>query len=156
MANEPLVTIVGNLTADPEVKFLDSGVAVASFTIASTPRTFDRQSNDWKDGETLFMRASAWREFAENIGQNLHKGQRVIAQGNLRQRSFKDKEGNDRTTVELDVQEIGAVIARTKPNAQRAGQGSSAQSGPWQSADIQGGQDTWQGASQGFDPNAPF
>ena len=147
MANETVITIIGNLTADPEVKFLDSGVAVASFTIASTPRV--RTNDEWVDGETLFMRASAWRELAENIGQNLRKGQRVIAQGNLKQRSFKDKEGNDRSVIELDVQEIGAAIARTKPNAQRAGQ-------PQRGLSAQSDQDTWQGASQGFDPNAPF
>lgn len=120
MANETVVTVVGNLTADPELKYLESGVAVVSFTIASTPRVFDKASNDWKDAETLFLPASAWREFAENIAAGLHKGAHVVAQGNLKQRNW-EKDGEKRSRIELDVTEIGLAVLRTKPNAQRAG-----------------------------------
>lgn len=146
--NEPLVTIVGNLTADPEVRQAGNSTVV-NLTIASTPRTFNRQTNDWEDGETLFMRASAWRDFAENIGQGLRKGQRVIAQGNLKQRSFKDKDGNDRTALELDILEIGPAIQRNKPNAQRAGQ---PHQQPAQQPVVPTQPATW----AEYDPNAPF
>lgn len=118
--NEPQVTIVGNLTRDPEVRQAGNSTVV-NFTIASTPRTFDRQTNDWKNGETLFLDCSAWREFGEQIAETLQKGSRVIAQGALKQRSFEDKEGNRRTVFELDVQEIGPLVPRTRPNTQRAG-----------------------------------
>ncbi|MGO2660454.1 single-stranded DNA-binding protein [Mycetocola reblochoni] len=110
MAGETVITVVGNLTADPELRYTQSGLAVANFTIASTPRTFDRQSNEWKDGEALFLRASVWREFAENVAGSLTKGQRVIAQGRLRQRSYDTKEGEKRTVIELEVDEIGPSL----------------------------------------------
>ncbi len=110
MANETPICVIGNLTADPELRFTQSGVAVASFTIASTPRTFDRQSNEWKDGEALFLRCSIWRDAAENVAESLEKGSRVIAQGNLKQRSFTDRDGNQRTSIELDVMEIGPSL----------------------------------------------
>lgn len=110
MANEPIITVVGNLTGDPELRFTQSGVAVANFTIASTPRTFDRQSSEWKDGETLFMRCSLWREAAENVAESLAKGMRVIAQGRLTQRSYDTREGEKRTVVELQVDEIGPSL----------------------------------------------
>ena len=110
MANDTVLTVIGNLTADPELRFTQSGVAVASFTIASTPRTFDRQSNEWKDGEALFMRCSIWRDAAENVASSLEKGARVVAQGRLKQRSFTDKEGNNRTVIEMDVDEIGPSL----------------------------------------------
>ena len=130
MAGETVITVVGNLTADPELRFTNSGVALASFTIASTPRTFDRQSNEWKDGEALFLRCTVWREYAENVANSLTKGARVIARGNLRQRSFETKEGEKRTSYELDVDEIGpslryatAQIARTQSRGQGGGFG---------------------------------
>ena len=125
MANDTQITVIGNLTADPELRFTQSGVAVASFTIASTPRTFDRQTNEWKDGEALFMRSSVWRDQAENVAESLSKGDRVIAQGNLKQRSFTDREGNNRTSIELDVEEIGPSLkyATAKPNKKPRGQG---------------------------------
>ena len=125
MANDTQITVVGNLTADPELRFTQSGVAVASFTIASTPRTFDRQSNEWKDGEALFLRSSVWRDQAENVAESLEKGSRVIAQGNLKQRSFTDREGNNRTSIELDVTDIGPALlyATAKPNKKPRGQG---------------------------------
>ncbi|WP_347038592.1 single-stranded DNA-binding protein [Glutamicibacter halophytocola] len=110
MAGETVITVIGNLTADPEPRFTPSGSAVANFTIASTPRTFDRQSNEWKDGEALFLRASVWREAAENVAETLTKGMRVIAQGRLRSRSYDTKEGERRTVMELEVDEIGPSL----------------------------------------------
>ncbi|PYF96268.1 single-strand binding protein [Georgenia satyanarayanai] len=110
MAGETVITVVGNLTADPELRFTPSGAAVASFTVASTPRTFDRQSNEWKDGETLFMRCSVWREAAENVAESLAKGNRVVVQGRLVQRSFETREGEKRTVVEMQVDEVGPSL----------------------------------------------
>ena len=108
--NETSITVIGNLTSDPELRYTQSGLAVANFTIASTPRTFDKQANDWKDGDTLFLRASCWREFAENVAGGLTKGTRVIATGRLKQRSYETKEGEKRTSIELEVDDIGAAI----------------------------------------------
>lgn len=128
MAGETIITVVGNLTADPELRFTPSGAAVANFTIASTPRTFDRQSGEWKDGEALFLRCSIWREAAENVAESLTKGQRVIAQGRLKARSYETKEGERRTSMELDVDEIGPSLrfATASVNRnQRSGGGSS-------------------------------
>lgn len=125
MAGETIITVVGNLTADPELRFTQSGAAVASFTVASTPRTFDRQANEWKDGEAMFLRCSIWRDAAENVAESLEKGMRVIVQGRLKQRSFTDREGNNRTTIELDVDEIGPSLryATAKPQRQQRGGG---------------------------------
>ncbi|VXB24126.1 single-stranded DNA-binding protein [Citricoccus sp. K5] len=109
MAGETIITVVGNLTSDPELRFTPSGAAVANFTIASTPRTFDKQSNEWKDGETLFLRASIWREAAEQVAESLTKGTRVIAQGALKMRAY-EKDGQKRTSTELDVHEIGPSL----------------------------------------------
>lgn len=123
MANEPVITVTGNMVADPELKFLPNGAAVASFTIASTPRNFDKQSNEWKEGEPLFLRASVWREAAENAAATLQKGMRVIAQGRLKSRSYETKEGEKRTSLELEIEEIGpalryatATVTRTQKN----------------------------------------
>ena len=110
MAGETVITVVGNLTADPELRFTPSGAAVASFTVASTPRTFDRQTNEWKDGEALFLRCSIWRQAAENVAESLQRGMRVIVQGRLQQRSFETREGEKRTVVELEVDEIGPSL----------------------------------------------
>ena len=110
MANETVLTIVGNLTADPELRFTNSGIPVASFTVASTPRTFDKQANEWRDGDALFMRCSAWRDMAENVAESLTKGARVIVQGRLQQRSYTDKEGNQRTGIDLQVDEVGPSL----------------------------------------------
>ena len=110
MAGETTITVIGNLTNDPELRFTPSGSAVANFTIASTPRTFDRQSNEWKDGETLFLRAAGWREMAENIAESLTKGMRVIVSGRLKSRSYDTKEGEKRTVIELEVDEIGPSL----------------------------------------------
>ncbi|KQN99665.1 single-stranded DNA-binding protein [Arthrobacter sp. Leaf234] len=128
MAGETVITVIGNLTNDPELRFTPSGAAVANFTIASTPRTFDRQSNDWKDGETLFLRASAWKDMAENVAESLTKGTRVVAQGRLKSRSYDTKEGEKRTVMELEVDEIGpslknasAKVIRTQGPGTRGG-----------------------------------
>lgn len=108
--NETILTIVGNLTAEPELRQTSSGVAVASFTVASTPRNFDRQANEWKDGDALFMRCSAWRDLATNITASLTKGSRVIVTGRLQQRSYQDREGNNRVSLELQVDEVGPSL----------------------------------------------
>lgn len=110
MAGETVITVVGNLTADPELRYTQGGLPVANFTIASTPRNFDRQANEWKDGEALFLRASVWREFAEHVASSLSKGSRVIAQGRLKQRSYETKEGEKRTSIELEIEEIGPSL----------------------------------------------
>ena len=126
MAGDTIITVVGNLTADPELRFTPSGAAVANFTVASTPRIFDRQSSEWKDGDALFMRCSIWREAAENVAESLTRGSRVIVQGRLKQRSYETREGEKRTVVELEVDEIGPSLryATAKVNkASRSGGG---------------------------------
>jgi single-strand DNA-binding protein len=110
VAGETIITVVGNLTADPELRYTQNGLAVANFTIASTPRNFDRASNEWKDGEALFLRASVWRDFAEHVAGSLTKGSRVIVTGRLKQRSYETKEGEKRTSMELEVDEIGPSL----------------------------------------------
>lgn len=120
MAGDTVITVVGNLTGDPELRFTPSGAAVANFTIASTPRQFDRQTNEWKDGDTLFMRCSIWREAAENVAESLTKGTAVIAQGRLVQRSYETREGEKRTVVELQVDEIGPSLRRASAKVTRA------------------------------------
>jgi single-strand DNA-binding protein len=110
MAGETVITVVGNLTGDPELRFTPSGAAVANFTIASTPRNFDKQTNEWKDGDTLFLNCSIWRQAAENVAESLQKGMRVVAQGRLKQRSYETREGEKRTVVELDVEEVGPSL----------------------------------------------
>ncbi len=125
MAGETTITVVGNLTADPELRFTQSGAAVASFTVASTPRTFDKQSGEWKDGEALFLRCNVWRQVAENVAESLTRGSRVLVSGRLRQRSFETKEGEKRTVVELEVDEIGPSLryATAKVNKVSRGDG---------------------------------
>ncbi|HAN23637.1 MAG: single-stranded DNA-binding protein [Microbacterium sp.] len=129
MAGETVITVVGNLTADPELRYTQNGLPVANFTIASTPRTFDRQANEWKDGEALFLRASVWREFAEHVAGSLTKGSRVIATGRLRQRSYQDRDGNNRTAIELEVDEIGPSLRYATAQVTRAAGGSGAGGG---------------------------
>ena len=147
MAGETQITIVGNVVADPELRFTQNGAAVANFTIASTPKKFDKQSNEFKDGETLFMRCSAWREMAENVAESLGRGTRVVAQGNLTARSFQTKEGENRTVMELDVQEVGPSLryasAMVTKN-ERGGFGGGQQGYP-----QQGQQNYQQGQQQG-------
>ncbi len=126
MAGDTVITIVGNVTGDPELRFTPSGAAVANFTVASTPRAFDRQSNEWKDGETLFMRCSVWRDAAENVAESLARGTRVIVTGRLKSRSYETKEGEKRTVLEMEVDEVGPSLryATAKVARTQRGQGS--------------------------------
>ncbi|HWD05195.1 MAG TPA: single-stranded DNA-binding protein [Amycolatopsis sp.] len=143
MAGETIVTVVGNLTADPELRFTHTGAAVASFTVASTPRTFDRESGGWKDGDPLFLRCSLWRQPAENVAESLTRGTRVLVHGRLTQRTFETKEGDRRTVVELQVDEIGPSLryATAKVNrATRSGPPSTdSAEGPWAAAPAPAG-----------------
>ncbi|OIH85991.1 single-stranded DNA-binding protein [Arthrobacter sp. UCD-GKA] len=123
MAGETIITVIGNLTSDPELRFTPSGSAVANFTIASTPRNFDKQTNEWKDGDTLFLRCSVWREAAENVAESLTKGMRVIAQGALKQRSYETKEGEKRSVTELEVLEIGPSLKSASAKVTRTARG---------------------------------
>ncbi|MGC4963975.1 single-stranded DNA-binding protein [Gordonia sp. DT218] len=123
MAGDTVITVVGNLTADPELRFTPSGAAVANFTVASTPRTFDRQTNEWKDGEALFLRCNIWRDAAENVTESLSKGTRVVVQGRLKQRSFETREGEKRTVVELEVDEIGPSLKYATAKVNKASRG---------------------------------
>jgi single-strand DNA-binding protein len=154
MAGDTTITIIGNLTADPELRFTPSGAAVANFTVASTPRQFDRQANEWKDGETLFMRCSIWRDAAENVAESLHRGTRVLVTGRLKSRSYETKEGEKRTVIELEVDEVGPSLRYASAKVTKAerggsgggfgGQGGGQASDPWatgggQPAPQQGG-----------------
>jgi len=139
MAGETVITVVGNLTADPELRFTPSGAAVASFTVASTPRTFDRQANEWKDGETLFLRCSVWREAAENVAESLAKGNRVIVQGRLVQRSFETREGEKRTVVEMQVDEVGPSLRYATAKVTRTQRGGGGFGGGQQGGGFGGG-----------------
>jgi len=165
VAGDTVITVIGNLTADPELRFTPSGAAVANFTVASTPRTFDRQTNEWKDGEALFLRCNIWREAAENVAESLTRGARVIVSGRLKQRSFETREGEKRTVVELEVDEIGPSLkyatakvnkasrsgaggggggfgggtgGSRQPAAQSSGGGAAASEDPWGSAPASG------------------
>ena len=145
MAGETVITVVGNLTADPELRFTPSGAAVANFTVASTPRNFDRQSGEWKDGEALFMRCNVWRQAAENVAETLTRGMRVMVSGRLKQRSYETREGEKRTVFEIQVDEVGpslkyatAKVTRTQRSGgssygggQQGGQSSPADNDPW-------------------------
>ena len=120
--SETNITVVGNLTADPELRYTQNGLPVANFTIASTPRVYDKQAKEWKDGEALFLRASVWRDFAEHVAGSLVKGARVVATGRLKQRSYQDRDGNNRTSIELEVDEIGPSLRYATAQVTRAGQ----------------------------------
>jgi single-strand DNA-binding protein len=166
MAGETVITVVGNLTADPELRYTQNGLPVANFTIASTPRTFDRQANEWKDGEALFLRASVWREFAEHVAGSLTKGARVIATGRLKQRSYQDREGNNRTAIELEVDEIGPSLRYATAQVTRAASGGGGQrqqavaaDEPWSTpGSSSGGGDAWAtpGSSSSYGDDTPF
>jgi single-strand DNA-binding protein len=147
MAGETVITVVGNLTGDPELRFTPSGAAVANFTIASTPRTFDRQTNEWKDGDTLFLNCSIWRQAAENVAESLQKGMRVVAQGRLKQRSYETREGEKRTVVELDVEEVGPSLKYATAKVTKT-----TRSGGGQGGGYGGGQGGGYGGSQDNDP----
>jgi single-strand DNA-binding protein len=133
MSADTVITVVGNLTGDPELRFTPSGAAVASFTIASTPRSFDRANSEWKDGETLFLRCSIWRQAAEHVDESLNRGMRVIAQGRLKQRSYETSEGDKRTVVELDVDEVGPSLryATAKVNCSQRVSDEAPADDPW-------------------------
>ena len=160
MAGETVLTVVGNLTADPELRYTHAGIAVCNFTVASTPRSFDKAKNDWVDGETLFLRASVWREFGENVADSLTKGNRVVVSGRLKQTSYETKEGEKRTVMELDVDEIGpslryatAEVTRTQSN------NNNSRTQPvdsWAAGAPGGGQDNWNTASPANKEDAPF
>ena len=124
MAGDTIMTVIGNLTADPELRFTASGAAVANFTVASTPRTFDRNSGEWKDGEALFLRCNIWRQPAENVAESLTRGARVIVSGRLKQRSFETKEGEKRTVIELEVDEIGPSLRYATAKVNKVSRGS--------------------------------
>jgi single-strand DNA-binding protein len=149
MAGDTIITVVGNLTSDPELRFTPSGAAVANFTIASTPRSFDRQTGEWKDGETLFMRCSVWREAAENVAESLTRGAAVLAQGRLQSRSYETKEGEKRTVTEMQVEEIGPSLRRATAKvtkAQRGGGGGGSYGG---GSGGSGGSNGWSGNQGG-------
>ncbi len=157
MAGDTIITIIGNLTADPEMRFTPSGAAVASFTVASTPRTFDRQAGEWKDGETLFMRCSIWRDAAENVAESLTKGTRVIVQGRLVQRSYTTREGAERTVVEMQVDEIGPSLryAKAQVTRQPRGGGQGGGFGGGQGGPQGGGFGGNQGGQGGYNQGGP-
>ncbi len=128
MAGETVITLIGNLTADPELRFTPSGHAVATFTVASTPRTLDRQTNEWKDGEALFVRCEVWRQYAENVTESLTKGMRVVVTGRLRNRAYETTSGEKKTSLELEIDEVGpalryATAKVTRTQSQGGGQG---------------------------------
>ncbi|TDO67451.1 single-strand DNA-binding protein [Kribbella sp. VKM Ac-2571] len=164
MAGEPPITLIGNLTGDPELRFTPSGAAVANFTIASTPRTLDRQTNEWKDGETLFISCAVWRQVAENVAESLTRGSRVVVHGRLKARSYDDRDGNKRTVFECDVEEIGAsmryaTLKISKTSRSDGGGfgggnqgGGGYQGGGNQGGGYQGGQGGGQGGAAQNDP----
>ena len=162
MAGETPITVVGNLTADPELRFTPSGAAVANFTVASTPRQFDRQTNEWKDQETLFLNCSVWRQAAENAAESLQRGMRVIVQGRLKARSYETREGEKRTVFEIDVEEVGpslkmATAKVTKTTRSGGGQGGGGFSGgsddPWATQSAGAGQGGGQASGGGWGGN---
>lgn len=138
MAGETQITLVGNLTADPELRFTPNGAAVANFTVASTPRTFDRQTNEWKDGDAMFINCSVWRQFAENVAETLSKGSRVIVQGRLKSRSYETREGEKRTVFEIDVDEVGPSLRYATAKVTRTTSGGGGGGGNWQGNQNQG------------------
>ncbi|MCU1687236.1 MAG: ssb [Amycolatopsis sp.] len=169
MAGDTIITVIGNLTSDPELRFTPSGAAVANFTVASTPRTLDKASGEWKDGEALFLRCNIWRQAAENVAESLTRGARVVVQGRLKQRSFETKEGEKRTVVELEVDEIGPSLkyATAKVNkvsrgggggggfgggSSSGGGGSAPSDDPWGSAPAAASS----GGGGGFADEPPF
>ena len=168
MAGDTIITVIGNLTADPELRFTPSGAAVANFTVASTPRTFDRQSGEWKDGEALFLRCNIWRQAAENTAESLTRGMRVIVSGRLRQRSFETREGEKRTVMEMEVDEVGPSLRYATAKVNRAtrqnsasGSGGYGSSGgttddPWSSAPQAGAPAGSGNGTGGYDDEPPF
>lgn len=155
MAGDTTLTIVGNLTADPELRFTPAGVAVASFTVASTPRAFDKNSNEWKDGEALFMRCNVWRQAAENVTESLTRGARVIVTGRLKQRSFETREGEKRTVMELEVDEVGPSLKYATAKVNKVARGGATSGYGQAPADDPWGQPPPR-SSQQFNDEPPF
>lgn len=149
MAGDTSITIIGNLTADPEIRYTPSGVAVAKFTVASTPRTFDKNTNEWKDGDSLFLGCNVWRQAAENAAESLQRGMRVIVHGRLRQRSYETKEGEKRTVYEIEVDEVGPSLRNATAKVIKASRDK-----PAASAAPQAGSDPW--TAQGSSDEPPF
>jgi single-strand DNA-binding protein len=166
MAGETVITVVGNVTDDPELRFTPGGAAVANFTVASTPRTFDRQTNEWKDSETLFLRCSVWRQAAENVAESLHRGTRVIVQGRLKQRSYETREGEKRTVIEMEVDEVGPSLRFATAKVAKTSRGSGGGGGGGFGGGGGGGQadDPWaappaggaEGGGGGYSDEPPF
>jgi single-strand DNA-binding protein len=173
MSGETVITVVGNLVDDPELRFTPSGVAVAKFRIASTPRVFDKQSNEWRDGDALFLTCSVWRKAAENVAESLARGNRVIVQGRLKQRSYETTQGEKRTVYEIDVDEVGPTLARATAKVEKNPAGGQRQAGvsgetadPWSTAQPANGQTQgggWGGGQQqpatqgaGYSDEPPF
>ena len=154
MAGETVITVVGNLVDDPELRFTPSGAAVANFRIASTPRTFDRQTNEWKDGDALFLSCSVWRQAAENVAESLQRGMRVVVQGRLKQRSYETREGEKRTVVELEVDEVGPSLAFATAKVTRASR--SGGGGGFSGGGGQGGQSRPQSGGGGATTRGPL
>ena len=149
MAGETQITVVGNLTADPELRFTPNGAAVANFTVASTPRIYDRQSNEWRDGDAMFLNCSVWRQYAEHVAESLSKGARVIVQGRLKSRSFETREGEKRTVFEIDVEEVGPSLRYATAQVTRTSGGGGGQGGSWQGNQNTGGS-TQQGGGESW------
>jgi single-strand DNA-binding protein len=165
MAGDTTITVIGNLTDDPELRFTPSGAAVAKFRVASTPRFLDKQSGEWKDGEPLFLSCNVWRQAAENVAESLQRGSRVIVSGRLRQRSYETKEGEKRTVIELEVDEIGPSLRYATAKVQKMSRSSSGGGGFGSSGGQGGGgssDDPWATAAPsssnrgGFDDEPPF
>jgi single-strand DNA-binding protein len=177
MAGETVITIIGNLVDDPELRFTPSGAAVANFRVASTPRTFDRQAGEWRDGETLFLSCSVWRQAAENVAESLQRGMKVIVQGRLKQRSFETREGEKRTVFEIDVDEVGPSLRNATAKVTKTtrsgggggyggGQGGQPDNDPWASQPAGGqggygggqggGNDPWASQGSGTSDEPPF
>lgn len=153
MSNETQITLIGNLTADPELRFTPSGAAVANFTVASTPRSFDRQAGEWKDGDPMFLNCHVWREAAENVAESLTKGMRVVVQGRLKSRSYETREGERRTVFEVDVDEVGPSLRYATAKVTRSQSKSSPQGAGW-SKDRTAAADPWQQPATNNEP--PF
>ena len=149
MAGETVITLVGNLVDDPELRFTPSGAAVANFRLASTPRTFDRQANEWKDGDTLFLTANVWRQAAENVAESLQRGMRVIVTGRLKSRSYETREGERRTVFEIDVDEVGPSLRSATAKVTKASRGSGGGGGFGGGNSGGGGDDPWSSPAGG-------
>jgi len=143
MAGETIITVVGNLTDDPELRFTPSGAAVANFTVASTPRTLNKQTNEWEDGEAMFLRCSVWRQAAENVAESLQKGARVVVQGRMRARTWETREGEKRTSFEIDVDEIGPSLRWATAKVAKAGRSSGGGGYGASGGQPSGGGDPW-------------